>query len=441
MEKNVLSDLTIYQENYYMGRNLFSKIAILAVTTLVFSCAKKSDDTPVASGKSLYFATGQCNSGNGITTFSTTLSSRMVAKANLSTKATSVVFDLASEFQLGYLAPETGAQSIVDNGSSLLLLTENGTNMGDRKIFSIPKNSPFNTVIHASDSNALTQVSTDITRSMVTNPDGTLLFSKTRSIEKIGTNSLRVPAAGPSPYVNAPGGTCATSATFMSAIAVMPPYTGTTSGKIIFAHQGTPAAANRIGIINKDGYNGTAADCYAGTAVGAIVLANDTTLTGPISMDATNNANPTSLVYIPDSVTPTQGKLLVSYSAATAGSTDMTNGTEFNHGIVMYDVNESSATAATITGPGVILYRDSAIVFGISAMAYDSSTNSLYVATASQPGVANQLTQSYGYKIEKFSLDLTATTVPKLTLVRENNKPFIDRSSFTKCITSMAIGD
>lgn len=428
-----------------MGRSLTYKVALIATAALTFSCAKKSDDETTASGKNLYIASGQCNSGIGVTTFGTLNSSRMISKVNLSSKASSVVFDLAAEYQGGFFAPETGAQSIIDNGQTLLMLAENQTNMGDRKIFSIPKVNPYNTVIYASDSNALTQVSNDITRSMVLNPDGTLLFSKTRSIEKLNTSGVRIPVGG-GPYVNAPGGGCATSTTFMSGIATLPPFTGTSAGKIIFSHAGATAATNRLGIINQDGYL-VAADCRNGVAVGSIPLVNDATLSGAVSMDVTTAANPTAMVYIPDSTAtaPVIGRLLVAYSAPTNASTDMTNSSDFNHGIVMYDIAESSASAASIDNtaskPATILYRDSSIAFGISAMTYDSTDGSLYVATASQPGVANQLTQSYGYKIEKLTLNLAASGSPKLTLVRESNKPFIERNSFTRCISSMAIGD
>ena len=427
-----------------MGRKLMYKIAFfIATMALIISCSKTTTTTDtVAAGKNLYFATGQCNSGSGITTLSTTMSSRMIAKVNISSKVTSVVFDLAGEYQGGFFAPETGAQSIVDNGSSLLLLTENATNMGDRKIFSVPKSTPFNTLIYASDVLALTQTASNITRAMTKDLDGTLLFSKTVSIEKIGTNTLRIPS-GANSYVSNPVGTgagafiCGTSTTFMSNIVSMPPYTGSSSGKIIYSHQGATTATNRIGIINKDGYS-VIGDCYAGVQISTLALTNDTTLTGFVAFDATGSANPTSMVYIPDSVTPTQGKLLVSYSASLAAN--LNNNTTFNYGIVMYNVTETSATAATISG-GTVLFRDASIGFGISAMTYDSANQTLYVATASQTGVADQTIAAYGYKIEKFTLDLTATLVPKLTLVRVNNKPFLDRNSFTKCITSMVVGD
>jgi hypothetical protein len=139
------------------------------------------------------------------------------------------------------------------------------------------------------------------------------------------------------------------------------------------------------------------------------------------------------MVYIPTG--SGAGKLLVAYGPTVAA--DMSNTSTLSHAIVAWTVTESSGTAATLTSP-VVLSNKLDAVFGISAMAYDSVDNSLYVAGASQIGVANQTTAGYGYKIEKFTYDSTANT---LTLVRgSNNEPFLDRSSSTKCINSLAVG-
>jgi hypothetical protein len=150
------------------------------------------------------------------------------------------------------------------------------------------------------------------------------------------------------------------------------------------------------------------------------------------------------MVYIPTPSGATTGKLIVSYGPTVAGSLD--NSTAINNAIVMYDVNETGASTATISNTATVLYENSPIIYGISAMAYDSTDSSLYVATASQPGIANQTTQSLGYKIEKFSLNLANAGVSsQLTLIRDTSvsppKPFIERNSFTKCITSMVVGN
>lgn len=412
----------------------------LFMTAVVFSvgCAKKKEEAEqeiqvVAATKYLYFATGQCNSGAGITTFSGMNSSRMVSKVDLgkSPSVPTTVLDLSMAYQGGSFAPETGVQSLIDNDESILMLTENAVNTGDRKIFSIPKLSPYNTNVFASDALALTSTAAHITRSMLRDNDGTLLFSKSIAVEKIGTNSLRVPM-GANPWVNAPAGTCATSTTFMSALTVLPAYNGANTGKLIFAHQGTTAAANRLGIISNDGYS-IAGNCLNGYQISAVAHTNAPNVSGPLTF-STAGPSPTAMVYIATPGGPTTGKLLVAYSASVA--TELNNSTNLNYAIVMWNVNETSASAAALSNP-VVLYRDFADIFGISAMAYDADSNSLYVATASQPGTANQTTSGYGYKIEKFTLNLTT---PLLSIVRVNNKSFLERSSATKCISSMMIG-
>lgn len=433
----------IVKERLFMGRKLIVlAMAAIGLTLSTFSCSKGGDDANTGGERYLYVATGQCNSGQGITTLSSTLSSRMVAKFGLSTTKTgSIVFDLAGSYQGGFFEPETGAQALVDNNDKLLLLTENAVSPSlGRLIFQIPKNSPFNTTTYASDSNAFTQVAGHITRSMAMNSNSTLLFSKSVSVEKIGTNTLRIPKPGPAAFVDNPGAACAGSNTFVSAVAVMPPFTGEETGKIIYAHQGATAASNRLGIISQNGY-AVVGDCLSSRQISTVVHANDTGLSGAIvAPNAVAGSSPTAMVYIPTPAGPNTGKLLVAYSAAV--NTDMDNSANLTYAIVMYDIDEASAAAATISANATILYRSSDNIFGISAMAFDSSDNSLYVATASQPGTANQATQAYGYKIEKFTFNLANLgSSPILTLVRENNQPFIDRSSLTKCITSMTVGN
>lgn len=421
-----------YKINYKIGFGLTT----LTILTIVSSCQQAAEDTaapslaPVVS-RNLYVASGLCYSGTGITTYTGPTSSRMVSKVDLSTGVLTPFLDLSAPYQGGDLAPETSPQSLVENGSSILMLTENAVNMGDRKIFSIPKSSAFNMTVHSGDALALTQVAANITRALAKDSDGTLLFSKSTAIEKIGTNTLRIPM-GANPWINAPAAPCATSITLLSAMAILPPYTGTTTGKVIFAHAGNTAALNRIGIISQDGYSiaGNCLNAYQTNLQAHTYAAN---VTGPAIAFAATSVNITAMVYI--STGTGTGKLITAYSASVAA--ELNNNSNLNYAIVMWDVTESSTTVATITNP-VVLYREFANIFAISAMTYDSSDNSLYVATASQAGVANQTTSSYGYKVEKFTLDITT---PSLTLVRTNNKPFLERSSSTKCISSMAIGE
>lgn len=410
--------------------NLFK---LICIGLAFLSCAKKEDESLsnslLAGTKVLYFASGQCNSGTGITTFSSTTASKMVSRVNLTTADVSQVLDFSAQYQGGFFAPETTPQSLVDSGSSLFLLTENSVNMGERKILTIPKSSPYNTSVYSNDALALTQVAAHITRTLSKDVDGALLFSKSVAIEKIGTSSLRIPM-GTNPWVSSPAGSCATSNTYISSAQVMPPYTGTSTGKIIFAHQGNSAALNRLAIISNDGY-ATAGNCLNGYQISTTTHTNAPGITGSLTFAAAG-VSPTSMVYVPTPTGTSTGKLIVSYSASV--NTELTNATNLNYAIVMWTVNETSSSVATLTSP-VVLYRDSSVIFGASAMAYEPESSTLYVAAASQSGTANLTTAGYGYKIEKFALDLNT---PSLT--RVGTTPFVNRSSATKCISSMIIG-
>lgn len=427
-----------------MGRTLGKKLTysmvfgITATTTLslILSCQKAAEETlpsvaPVVASRNLYVASGFCYSGTGITSYSGANSSRMISKVDLTSGVLTPFLDLSSTYQGGDLAPETSPQSIIDNGTSLLMLTENAVNMGDRKIFSIPKSSTYNMSVLTGDALALTQTAAHITRTLVKDADSTLLFSKSIAVERIGNNTLRIPM-GANPWINAPAGSCATSITLISSLVVLPPYTGTTNGKVIFAHAGNTAALNRLAIVSQDGY-AIAGNCINGYQTNLQVHTYAPNVTGPAIAFVGTGSTITAMTYI--STGTGTGKLITAYSASVA--TELNNNTNLNYAIVMWDVTESSSSAATITNP-VVLYKEFSDIFAISAMTYDSVDNSLYVATASQPGVANQTTSGYGYKVEKFTLNVTT---PSLTLVRVNNKPFLDRSSSTKCISSLAVGE
>lgn len=428
-----------------MGRNSSKITAVMAgVAFALTGCSSNSaDEASTALSKKLYIASGQCNSGLGVTSFGTQNSSRRVSKLDLTTKQLTTFLDLTEPFVGGVFGIDTGAQALVNDGKNILMLTENAVAMSDRKIYTIPKASPFNTEIYSTDPLALTQTAGHITRSLLKDADGALLFSKSVGIEKVGINTLRIPQ-GANPWVNAPASTCATSTTFMSAMQVLPPYTGSTAGKIIYSHAGATGALNRIGIVSADGYS-IAANCLIGYQINAVAHTYAANVTGPLPIvfagtggpPTTIGTSPTSMVFIKTGDAPgVIGKLVVSYSAAVAAETS--NNVALNYAIVAWDVNESSATVATLTNP-VILSRQLDAVFGISAMAYDSDAKALYVATASQTGVMNQTTAGYGYKIEKFNYD--PVTLNEATLVRENNKPYMERTSGTKCITSMVVGE
>ncbi len=210
-------------------------------------------------------------------------------------------------------------------------------------------------------------------------------------------------------------------------------------GKLIYIHAGATAIANRIGIVQRTGLQSTTpADCAGSSPVGGastVPHQNAPNLSGPVGFLGTG-ASLTSMVFIPTPApATTSGKLIVSYSGSVAGAVD--NNTNFNVGIVMYDITETSDTTATVDNP-IILWRDESVVFAPSAMAYDATTSSLYVAVGGSPGQANQTTQAFGYNIEKFTLDMAT---PLLTRVHHNFQPFIIGNAYTKCISNMMIAE
>ncbi|MBC7753936.1 MAG: hypothetical protein H7Z71_06845, partial [Moraxellaceae bacterium] len=253
-----------------MGRNSSKITAVVAGVALSFTgCSNNSaDQASTAVSKKLYIASGQCNSGVGVTSFGTQNSSRRISKLDLASNKLSILLDLTELYVGGTFGIDTGVQSLVNDGKNILMLTENAVAMSDRKIYTIPKASPFNTQIYSQDPLALTQQATHITRDLIKDADGALLFSKSIVVEKIGINTLRIPQAANS-WVNAPAAPCATSTSFMSATRVLPPFTGVSSGKIVYAHAGNTAPLNRLGIINADGYS-VAGNCLSGVQINLI---------------------------------------------------------------------------------------------------------------------------------------------------------------------------
>ena len=280
------------------------------------------------------------------------------------------------------------------------MLVENSASVGDRKIFRIDKSNPGTYITYANDTSALTPTVTHITRSMAMDADGTITFSKSLFGERLNSIGARIVKGGANPYINsaAATGNCFTAAaTQIQQVALMTPFTNMNQGKLIYIHSGNSLVTNRIGIVQRTGLtSATATDCAGASPAGGASTAahtNAPNLAGSVTASATG-ASLTSMVYIPTPAPAvTAGKLLVSYSSSTNLLFD--NTTNFNIGIVMYDITETSDTVATVTNP-VILWRDESIVWAPSAMAYDATTGSLYVAVGASPGAVDLTTQNFG---------------------------------------------
>jgi hypothetical protein len=431
-----------------MGRTLTTfKAATVAITAIMLTACPKAANTAstAATPKTLYIASGQCYSGTGITSYSNVTASRAITKWDTTSGDFKSVFtdlNVATNVSAG-----TVPQSMIDKGDHLLVLTENpSATGGDRKIWKIMKSDPSTYITYATDPTSFTNTATHITRSMAQDADGSIVFSKSLMMEKVSPIGARIVKGGANPWVNSTGvaGNCFTAAaTLISSVNIMTPFTGTSQGKIIYTHSGATAVTNRIGVSSRTGMTtATAADCMGSSAAGGASTTahvNGGALLGPVAMAATGSSL-TSSVYIPTpSPALTTGKLIVSYGPSVI--TQFDNNTTFNTGIVVWDVTETAdltaAVSVTFTNP-TIVWRDDSVVWAPSAMAYDSTDNSLYVAVGGAPGVINQTTSNFGYNVEKFTLN---TSTFLLTRVAVNNAPFIQGNAYTKCISDLKLAD
>ncbi len=419
-----------------MGRNFVKTMATLTAMALVAGCSKSSDSASVAATpKTLYAATGACNAGAGAalkTTYTTTNATKTIEKFNSSNGANT---GFLVDFTVSNFLVDMNPQTMIDNGSSLFVLMENPTTTTERSILKMPKADPLAYVKYYTNATSLSAAM----KSLALDIDGSFIVGAQTKLEKINSQPVRVPA-GANAWVNAPASTCATSATAMSAVAIMDPLAPAVNGKIIYAHQGFTgafgAAQQRLGIIGAGGYTGTT-DCVIGVQISAIT---HTRAASAISSTAiafnSNGTSPTAMVYIPSA--GNVGKLIVAYSNDQVGNYVAVTGVyNVNHAIVQWDVADTGALIATLNNP-VILYDNTSVTYGISAMAYDASTKSLYVATGGEPGAVNMATNNVGYNIEKFTLD---TATPLLTRVSTNNQPFIKGAANLKCISSLMLGN
>lgn len=413
----------------FWGISLSSTLLIMSLS----SCAKKEEEqlTSLSGASRLYVATGSCNSGTGITTHTTT-ATRTIEEFSLQTGThNSTVLDYNAS---GTFVAATHPRSIVDNGDSLYILNENGTTTSERKVISVPKSDPLSFSTYYANPTVLSGAAIRLYQ----DDEGSLLISKSTAIEKISSSPIRLPA-GANPWVSAPGGTCATSTTNISNVLSLPKFSGTTTGKVVFTHQGATAALNRIGIVSHGGYF-AAADCLAGVQINSVTHTKAANLmAGTVAFNA-NSTSPTAAVFIPRPNGTYTGKLLVAYSNGQT-SNNAAGVYNLNHGLVMWDVDEPTVSSATLTNP-VVVFDDTTVLFGVSAMTYDPQSSSIYVATAGEPGVVNQTTNGYGYNIERLSVAFDAATgAPTLTRITNDGKSFIKGGAKTKCISSLAVGN
>ena len=410
-----------------MRRNIALSLALgLIFTVIGFSCAKNTDTAATASRK-LYIATGLCYSGTGFAAQTINNVGQILSRLDLSNHQYEVVHDYAN---LSEEAASTYANGITDGGDgNVYVAVENATATGNRRIDKIAK-SAFGTKLVWQPSTVYLAAST--LRSISRASDQGFLIgtvSGTASVERFDATPTQKEAAPNVSWGANSGGACATNNTKITDLVALPKALATdTIGKYIYAH----AAAGQmdVGVISKNGSN-VAGNCLANAPGAATFVTAASTADPSYSKQLSANATPTSVVYIPTGTGT--GKVLVAYATNAANAAGASG---LNNALVMYDFTENTVAGETATlNNGVVLYNDISYFYGVSAMAYDSSDGSLYVATSNSISANPPV----GYNIEKFQISLTAPSATRIP--NSNNSSFEASTSFNDCVTSMFVAN
>lgn len=395
---------------------------LVVMPLYLFGCLKSAEFASTASNKYLYVSTGLCYAGIGFTVPAIGTVGKTVSRQNLSNLNVEIIRDYGD---LSEEVAGTFVAGLVDGDDGYLYASvENATATGSRRIDKLEKT--FQGVRSTWYQNS--SVLTTANRSLSIASDGGFVLSRSTIVERFDSTPTRKMATATLAWGQTHAGSCATNNTLITDIISLPAYTGTSFGKYIYSH--VAAGQNDIGIISMNGSIG-AAECLANQQSTAAVLTNSSTANLGWDVVLSANSSPTSLVYI---ATPapatTTGKLLVSYSTS-ALNTAAAGG--LNNALVMYDINETSTSAATISN-GQILYHDHQYFYGVTSMAYDEATASMYVATSNSFAAA-----PVGYNVEKFTID---TLTPSAVRVpNSNGSSFQSANSFNNCITDIFVGE
>lgn len=358
----------------------------LAGALALSSCAKKSLVDDSSSDRKLYVSSGLCYSGNAITTFTATTASNMVYTVDLDSGE---MDEILADYNLSSAVPGSSPVSIFSKDSkSIWVVVENAT-AAARRIESVT-NSKTSPAYYYTNATAFSGV---LRKSVYDPVTSGFLINKSTAIERISTSPGR-DLAGTLPWVNNPAGNCSGTNTLVTAVKALP------NGKILYGHASATAANRKLAIVSATGYR-VAGDCLVASAV-----------TVPSYI--------TDIVYLDGS-----NQVLVSMA-------DSTTGNNMNS-IYVYDIDP---VTNTITNGQSLLENNSSAgakfapyLYGATSMAYDSSSNTLYVA------MANAVSATVlNYNIEKFSYDPTAKT-----LTRVGSSPWSPGWAGSKCISSMIV--
>jgi hypothetical protein len=404
-----------------MSKNIVYGITLsLVFTAIGFSCTKKSED-PVASRR-LYISTGLCYSGTGFTPPAIADVGKILARLDIDTRQYEVVRDYRN---LADEEPNTYPNGITDGGDGYIYVAvDNPGVSGARRIDKIEKAAFGTQIIWQPNSTAL---AANTLRGIARAADNGVLVGNTLGVERFDATPTRKEVDVGVAWGGGNAGSCASNNTRITDLVALPKaITGDELGKFIYTHA-APGQMD-VGVISKNGSN-LAARCLA-NAPGGATLTEATTSDSTFDETLSANATPTSLIFIKTGAGT--GKVLVAYASS---STNGTTAGTLNNALVLYDFTENTAAgeSATLTN-GTIIYNNTSYFFGVTAMAFDSTTNMLYVASAESLAAAPT-----GYNIEKFSIDLTT---PGATRVADSdNSSFEESNSFTNCITGMFVSE
>lgn len=385
--------------------NARPKIICLAIMgTLIISCGKKEEEVAAENGSSensssqstqryLYFSSGLCRTGSGVTSFTAATSSNLIVKVNLSTGQREAIVADYSSFPAS--SGDTPVGLIDWDANNLAVTVGNGTS---GRIELVPKNGGTRSNFGLNPGPSTVFSATP--RYMGKAADSTGFFTiKSGSIDKISNNGIRQsgPSASTNYVMNNLGATCGATNTLYN-FAVQSP-----SGKIISGH--AVASANRLVSLSSSGAS-SATQCLATQAA-----------------PGAGTAWPMDAVY--DSA---NNKLIVAWAnSATTANSNM---------IVIYDYDDSTGAFGTSYTVYDASTTSGYVLFNIASMAYDSTKKILYVATA-----ISTATTVVNYAIEKFSYDPTQIGIDNTkVLTRVGSSPFYSYGIDTKCISSMMIG-
>lgn len=404
-----------------MGRNSIKALTALTTLSILIGCSKAAQNASVIPGSFLYISTGICNSGSGFTAPLVSNVGKTLARLNLSNQNYEIVKDYGD---LSVEVAGTYVNGMVDGGDGYIYAAvENSGSIGSRRVDKITK-----TVYGAArpwyrNSSVLSTVIAGVARAA----DGGILLGRTVAIERFDSTPTRKMSTPTLAWGEGFANACVGNNTNITGIISLPVLTGASYGKFIYSHQA--AGKNDIGIISMNG-NTAATDCLANKPGGS-VLVNSATATLGWGSTLSASAAPASMVFVPTPNNGTiTGKLLVAYGSS-AVNTVAANG--LNNALVIYDVNEPTAASATITN-GKVLYHDVQYFFGVSSIAYDQATSTLYASSSNSLAVA-----PVGYNIEKFQIDLTTPGATRLT--NPDLSSFQAANSFNNCVTGMFLGN